>query len=67
VCSIAGDPLNRITAAIDQLASDAQGQGNQPGLAARVAQLWEMMSELDPEVARRTRRYAAGDDGTPGE
>jgi hypothetical protein len=67
VCSITGDPIDRIAAAIDQLARDAQAASNGPGLAARVALLWQMVSDLDPELARRTRGYTAADDGTPSE
>jgi hypothetical protein len=65
VCSSEGDPIDRITAAIDQLASDARDDAEGPGIAARVAQLWQMLGEIDPELARRTRRYTAADGGTP--
>jgi hypothetical protein len=34
-------------------------------LAARIAMLWQMVSDLDPELARRARRYAAPADGAP--
>jgi len=59
VCSNTGDAVDRLAAAIDQLASDARGDANDPGLAARVAGLWQMVSDLDPELARRTRGYTA--------
>jgi hypothetical protein len=65
VCSNPGDPIDRIAAAIDQLASDARAKAGEAVMAARVALLWQMMTELDPELARRTRRYTAADDGTP--
>jgi hypothetical protein len=65
VCSIPGDPIERIAAAIDQLASDAQAEANEPGLAARVALLWQMVSELDPELARRVQGYSAADGDAP--
>jgi hypothetical protein len=69
VCSKTGDPIERIVAAIDQLASDARdGQQDEAGseeLTARVATLWQMVSELDPELARRARRYSAPADGAP--
>jgi hypothetical protein len=58
VCSSVGDAIDRITAAIDQLASDAQGGASEPELAARVAGVWQMISQLDPELARRTQGYA---------
>ena len=53
-----GDAVDRVTAAIDQLASDAHGDASEPELAARVAGLWQMVSQLDPELARRTQGYA---------
>ena len=47
-----------MAAAIDQLASDAHGDASESELAARVAGLWQMVSQLDPELARRTQGYA---------
>ena len=58
-----GDEIDRVTAAIDQLASDAHGDASEPELAARVAGLWQMVSQLDPELARRTQGYAEPSDG----
>lgn len=65
VCSIKGDAVERIAEAIDQLASDAQGDVSGQELAARVAELWLMVSALDPELARRKQRYTTPADGTP--
>jgi hypothetical protein len=65
VCSITGDAIDRLAEAIDQLASDAQGETSGLELAARVADLWLMVSALDPEMARRSQRYAAPADGAP--
>jgi hypothetical protein len=65
VCSITGDAIDRIAEAIDQLASDAQGETSGQDLAARVAGLWQMVSALDPELARRTEQYTAPGDGAP--
>jgi len=68
VCSITGAAIERIAEAIDQLASDARGDSGQqePGeLAARVAELWLMVSALDPELARRKARYTTPADGAP--
>ena len=59
VCSNTGDAVDRLAAAIDQLASDVRGDASDPGLAARVADLWQMVSDLDPELARRTQGYTA--------
>jgi hypothetical protein len=53
-----GDAVEHITAAIDQLASDAHGDASELELVARVADLWLMVSDLDPELARRTQGYA---------
>ena len=67
VCSSTGDAIDRIAAAIDQLASDIRAAGGAAGrdeLIARVAVLWQMVSDLDPELARRARGYQAqADDG----
>jgi hypothetical protein len=68
VCSNTGDAIDRIAAAIDQLASDAQDAkagDNEDELATRVAILWQMVSDLDPELARRARRYTGPVDGGP--
>ena len=68
VCSITGAAIDRIAKAIDQLASDARGESGepQPGeLAARVAELWLMVSALDPELARRKEHYTKPADGAP--
>ena len=59
VCSNSGDAVDRLTAAIDQLASDVRGDASDPELAARVAGLWQMVSDLDPELARRRLGYTA--------
>ena len=68
VCSSTGAAIDRIAAAIDQLASDARGESGEqrPGeLAARVAELWLMVSALDPELARRKAHYTTPADGAP--
>jgi F0F1-type ATP synthase beta subunit len=71
VCSSMGDAVDRIAAAIDQLATDVQAQRVQPDkmdepeMATRVADLWQMVSDLDPELARRKQGYAKPVDGTP--
>ena len=68
VCSIPGDAIDRIVAAIDQLASDAQDAKagvSEVELTSRVAILWQMVSDLDPELARRAQRYAGPVDGGP--
>jgi hypothetical protein len=60
-----GDAIDRIAEAIDQLASDAHGDISGPELAARVADLWLMLSALDPELARRKQGYGAIIPGGP--
>jgi hypothetical protein len=68
VCSNTGDALDRVAAAIDQLASDsrdAKGGANGGELTTRIAALWQMVSDLDPELARRTRMYTGLADGGP--
>ncbi len=68
MCSITGDAIDRIAAAIDQLASDARGAeagASEDELTSRIATLWQMVSDLDPELARRARRYTGPADGGP--
>jgi hypothetical protein len=68
VCSKTGDAIDRIVAAIDQLASDAhvaKAEAREDELTTRVATLWQMVSDLDPELARRAQRYTDQVDGGP--
>jgi len=68
VCSIRGEAIDRIAEAIDQLANDARREIPGTDLAARVADIWLMVTALDPELARRQRQYTASTtpaDGTP--
>lgn len=68
VCSNKANAIDRITAAIDQLASDIQdatGGASVEELTARVAALWQMLSDLDPDLARRAQRYTGPADGDP--
>jgi hypothetical protein len=71
MCSIAGDgsdagdgppstaaAVDRLGAAIEDLAAAAAGPaGGAPDFAERLARLWEMVAELDPELARRLPGY----------
>jgi hypothetical protein len=72
MCSTAAERLARIGTAIDELAAAAlpgagegqpsqQGQPNQQGqpddIAGRLAQIWAMIAELDPELSRRLPGY----------
>ena len=71
VCSITRGEIERIAAAIDQVASDIHGPAGEPELTARVAGIWLMIGTLDPSLARRQQGYAvpadnmAPADGTP--
>jgi hypothetical protein len=65
VCSTQGEAIHRIAAAIDQLASDAKDRAGDQELTTRVAELWRRVGDLDPELARRARAYAANADGAP--
>jgi hypothetical protein len=47
----------QIAAAIDQVAHDARGTADEPELTARVAEIWLMMSAVDPALARRQQGY----------
>jgi hypothetical protein len=67
VCSGQGEAIHRIAAAIDQLAVDTRGSANHQELTARVAGVWEMISDLDPELARRAKAYTANEGGAPAE
>ena len=64
MCSITGGAIGEIADAIDQLARDARDTAGSD-LTARVAEIWAMVVAIDPELARRQRRYAAPDDGAP--
>jgi hypothetical protein len=68
VRSNTGDEIDRIAIAIDQLESDARavrGAAGEAELATRIAALWQMVSVLDPELARRAQRYTAPPGGAP--
>jgi hypothetical protein len=71
MCSIAGDgiadagelsphpaALDRLGAAIEELAAAAQAPGTEvQDVTARLARLWAMVADLDPELARRLAEY----------
>jgi hypothetical protein len=74
VCSNAAARIARICAAIEELAgplSDQAAVGGAPGpgpdragddVAGRLAAIWAMIAEADPELARRLPGYLATDD-----
>jgi hypothetical protein len=67
MCSTTGERLVRIGSAIDELAAEAAAAeaagAGQPGpagdIADRLARLWAMVADLDPELARRLPGYDA--------
>jgi hypothetical protein len=54
--------LDNLTKAIDKLAADSRDGTTPPHLAERIARLWEMVSDLDPELAKRRAAYDRPDD-----
>jgi hypothetical protein len=70
MCSTVSERLARIGQAIDELAAETRGMGRpqrDPARAAslddRLARIWLMMAELDPELARRVTDYGGSPAG----
>jgi hypothetical protein len=63
MCSTVEERLALIGRAIDEVeAAGSAGQLSSAGaaeLTTRLAQIWAMIAELDPALARRLRGYAA--------
>jgi hypothetical protein len=57
VCSIDESALGRLAEAIDQLDADRKS-ADAAALEARIAAVWAMVREIDPELARLTSKYA---------
>jgi hypothetical protein len=57
VCSIDESALRRLAEAIDQLDADRES-ADAAALEARIAAVWAMVREIDPELARLTSKYA---------
>jgi hypothetical protein len=57
VCSIDESALRRLAEAIDQLDADRKS-ADAASLEARIAAVWAMVREIDPELARLTSKYA---------
>jgi len=57
VCSIDESAIQRVTEAIDQLDADRKS-ADSSDLEARVAEVWAMVRDVDPELARLASRYA---------
>jgi hypothetical protein len=56
VCSIHDPALRRVAEAIDRLEADRQ-VADSADLEARIAAVWSMVSDIDPELARLASRY----------
>jgi len=57
VCSIDESALRRVAEAIDQLDA-VRKSADSADLEARIAAVWAMVREIDPELARLASRYA---------
>jgi hypothetical protein len=57
VCSTDESALRRVAEAIDQLDAD-RNSADSAALAARIAAVWALVREIDPELARLASRYA---------
>jgi hypothetical protein len=60
MCSTSGGAISEIADAIEQVAAQAREETPDQDLATRVADIWLMVTALDPDLARRRRKY----DGT---
>ena len=58
VCSRDESALRRLAEAIDQLDADRKN-ADAAALEARIAAVWAMVREIDPELARLTSKYAS--------
>ena len=51
------EPLAIVTRAIDDLAAENPGSLSAAELTCRVASVWTLIGDIDPDLARRTARY----------
>ena len=58
VCSIDESAFRRLAEAIDQLDADRRS-ADAAALEARIAAVWAMVREIDPELARLASRYGS--------
>jgi hypothetical protein len=56
VCSIDGGALRRVAEAIDRLEANRENT-DAADLATRIAAVWAMVTEIDPELARLASGY----------
>ncbi len=65
--SHAAEPLAVVAQAIADLASENLGSLTSAELSGRVASVWTLIGNMDPELARRAAGYARGSaEPTPG-
>ena len=57
VCSMDELALRRVAEAIDRLEADRRSAGSSD-LEARIAEIWAMVREMDPQMSRLASRYA---------
>jgi hypothetical protein len=57
VCSIDDSALRRVAEAIDRLDADRRS-ADSSDLEARIAEIWAMVREIDPQMSRLASRYA---------
>ena len=57
MCSTSGGAISEIADAIDQVAAQAREETPDQDLTTRVADIWLMVTALDPDLARRRRKY----------
>jgi hypothetical protein len=57
VCSIDKFALQRVAEAIDRLDAD-RWSADSSDLEARIAEIWAMVCEIDPQLSRLASRYA---------
>jgi hypothetical protein len=63
MCSTLADRLAQIERAIDELAAES----GTAEAADRLARLWQMVADLDPELSRRMAGYRGTGDVPPGQ
>ncbi|HEY2488610.1 MAG TPA: hypothetical protein VGI37_03835 [Streptosporangiaceae bacterium] len=66
MCSTPGPSLDDLTLAIDELAAASRAGATPRDLNERIARLWGMVADLDPELARRLSRYQCPPGGETG-
>ena len=57
VCSTDELALRRVAEAIDRLEAD-RSSADSSDLEARIAEIWAMVREIDPQMSRLASRYA---------